>query len=97
MYKIRLNPRVPQVRCWDLADFDEVHNDPTDHVFANSRAGTVAATLRRRQAWQGEDALRSDMIERIKMWRYLSDDERFDTDHYLTRLMRPMPAGAGDG
>lgn len=96
MYKFRLNPRVPQVRCWDVADFDQVHNDPTDHVFANSRADSVAAALRRRQPWQGEDALRSDMLERIMLWRYLSGDDCFDTDHYLTRLDRPVPRGFGD-
>ncbi len=96
MYKIRLNPRVPQVRCWDLADFDQVHNDPTDHVFANSRSDSVAAVLRCRQPWQGEDALRYDMVERIKMWRYMSGDRKFDTDHFLTRLDRPRPDVAVD-
>ena len=66
-----------------------MHNDPTDHVFANSRNDSVAAVLRRRHPWQGEDSLRHDMVERTKVWRYLSDDPTFDTDHYLTRLQRP--------
>lgn len=95
MYKIRLNPVVPQVRLWDTTDFDAVHNEATDHIFATSRSDSVAAVLRTRQPWQGEDASRYDLVERTKLWRYLSDDATFDADHYLTRLDRPgQPASA---
>jgi len=73
-YAALAEPRVPQVRLWDLTDFELVHNDSADHVFANSRTGSVAATLRSRQPWQGEDELSADMIERIKLWRYLRGD-----------------------
>ena len=90
MYKIRLNPQVPQVRLWDLADFDAVQNDPTDHIFATSRNDSVAAILRTKHPWQGEDPFRYDLVERVRLWRYLSGDHRFDADHYLTRLDRPM-------
>jgi len=73
-YAALAEPRVPQVRLWDLTDFELVHNDSADHVFANSRTGSFAATLRSRQPWHGEDALSADMIKRIKLWRYLSGD-----------------------
>lgn len=89
MYKIRLNPTVPQVRLWDTTDFDTLHNDPSDHVFAVSRNDSVAAILRTRQPWQGEEMFRYDLVERARLWRYLSDDPTFDADHYLTRLDRP--------
>lgn len=93
MYKIRLNPQVPQVRLWNLDDFDAVHNDPDDHVFANARHDSVAAILRAGQPWQGEAARRYDLVERVRLWRHLSGDPRFDADHYLTRLDRPLGAG----
>lgn len=92
MYKIRLNPTVPQVRLWNTADFEAVHNDPSDHVFATSRNDSVAAILRSRQPWQGEAAFRYDLVERVKLWRHISDDHAFDADHYLTRLERPGAA-----
>ncbi len=85
MYKIRLNPMVPQVRLWNLDDFDERHNDPADHVFATSRTDSVAAILRRPIPWEGTDASRYDLMERVRLWRYLSGDAAFDTDYYLTR------------
>ena len=85
MYKIRLNPTVPQVRLWNLDNLDEVHNDAADHVFATSRTDSVAAILRRPIPWEGTDASRYDLMERVRLWRYLSGDERFDADYYLTR------------
>lgn len=90
MYKIRLNPTVPQVRLWDVADFGEAHNDHRDHVFARSRADSVAAILRQPQPWQSTDAQRYDLVERVKLWRQLSGDPTFDADYYLTRLDRPI-------
>lgn len=101
MYKIRLNPQIAQVLTWDLADFDQMQNDATDHVFAISRSDSVAAVLRTRQRWQSEDAWRYDLVERVKVWRYLSADLNFDVDHYLTRLNRPsqpalVPEAAGE-
>ncbi len=42
MYKIRLNPRVPQVRLWNTDDFDSLHNDARDHTFAHIRRDSVA-------------------------------------------------------
>jgi hypothetical protein len=88
MYKVRLNPTEPQVRRWNLADFAALQNDPTDHVFARWRHDSVAAELRRTFPWEGSDANRYDLVERIRLWRYVSGDEHFDVDYYLTRLER---------
>lgn len=86
MAKVRLNPVVPQVRCWNLDDFDAVHNDHTDHIFATSRSDSVAAVMRHPHPWQGIDAQRYDLVERIRLWRYLSGDPAFDVDYYLSRI-----------
>jgi hypothetical protein len=86
MYKIRLNPTVPQVRLWNLDDFDAVHNDPADHVFATARNDSVASELRRTFPWEGINEARYDLLERIRMWRHLSGDPSYDADYYLTRI-----------
>ena len=85
MYKLRLNPREPQVRLWNTDDFDEVHNDFRDHTFAHPRRDSVAEVLRRTQAWHGEDG-RYEQIQHARLWRYLTGDENYDVDYYLTRL-----------
>jgi hypothetical protein len=86
MYKIRLNPRVSQVKRWNLEDFEQMQNDATDHTFALMRQDSVAQIFRTMQPWQKGHEARYDQIQRARLWRYLSDDPHFDVDYYLTRL-----------
>lgn len=95
MHKVRLNPRVAQQRLWDLSDFDAIHNDPSDHTFAVMRFDSVGATLRSRQPWQAETSHRNGLVQKARLWRYLTGDENYDVDHYLTRL--EQRAGLGHG
>jgi len=86
MYKIRLNPRVPQVRLWNTGDLDAVHNEPSDHIFATARFDSVAHILRQMQPWQQGHESRYELMERARLWRYLSGDKNYDVDYYFTRL-----------
>lgn len=85
MYKIRLNPTVAQVRQWDTSDLDAMQNGPDDHVFAKFRFDSVAAVLRHREQWLGEADYRLELANRAALWRYLTGDDDFDVDWYLTR------------
>lgn len=86
MYKIRLNPRVAQVKCWDTEDFDTLQNDASDHTFALMRHDSVAQILRTLQPWQKGHEGRYEQMQRARLWRYLSDDPSFDVDYYHTRI-----------
>ena len=86
MYKIRLNPRVPQVRLWNTDDFERVHNDARDHTFAHMRNDSVANILRGALPWQQGHEVRYEQMERARLWRYLSGDDQFDVDYYHTRM-----------
>lgn len=85
MYKIRLNPVVRQLRQWDTSDLDELQNGPDDHLFARFRMDSVAGILRYREPWLGEADHRLELANRARLWRYLTGDEGFDVDWYLTR------------
>ena len=96
MHKIRLNPTGPQVRLWNTADFDDVHNSPSDHVFATMQSGSVAETFRTTHPWMGVTDHRNAQLQRALLWRYLSGDPTFDVDYYLTRLeQRSDRSGSG--
>jgi hypothetical protein len=84
MGKVRLNPTEPQVRLWDTSDLDE-RNLADDHIFAVTDPGSTASILRQRQPWYTESTYRHELVQRAKLWRYLTGDERFDVDWYLTR------------
>lgn len=70
MFKLRLGPGGRQVRRWDLADLD----DPD-----------VARTLRHEHPFAGSQA-RLEIVNRIKLWRYLTGDAAFDLDYWLGRM-----------
>ncbi len=86
MYKIRLNPTVPQVRLWNLDDFDEIQNDARDHTFAHIRRDSAAQLFRKMMPWQQGHEARYEQMERARVWRYLTDDDSFDVDYYHTRM-----------
>lgn len=87
MGKLRLNPTVPQVRLWDTSDLDD-RNRADDHIWARTDAGMVAAELRRSEPWFEPSVHRLETVQRAKLWRYLTGDEGFDVDWYLTRTER---------
>ena len=86
MHKIRLNPTVAQVRLWNTDDLAELHNPPSDHVFARMLPDSVAQILRGMQPWMSITDYRNEQVQRAKLWRYLTGDDTYDVDYYLSRL-----------
>lgn len=95
MFKIRFNPVVRQVRLWNTDDIDSPE---------------VQQALHERHAWMPYAESRLELVNRAKLWRFLTADPLFDIDYYLSReAMRPTViapgasdprlgvAGAGDG
>lgn len=95
MYKLRLNPTRPQVRHWNLDDVDQVHNGPEDHLFATFRTDSAAAMFRQLAPWHEAATGRLETVNRARLWRYLTGDDRFDADWYLTRTERRASLDGG--
>jgi len=70
MFKLRLGPRGAQRQTWDTTDV----RDP--------RIGKI---LSRDHGWYGHE-VRLEIANRIRLWRALTGDPRFDVDLWLTRL-----------
>jgi len=70
MFKLRLNPSVPQRLLWDTSDL----RDP--------RIGRI---LSRDHLWYGHE-VRLEIANRIRLWRALTGDPSFDVDRWLTRI-----------
>ncbi|GAB3891060.1 hypothetical protein GCM10029964_063610 [Kibdelosporangium lantanae] len=71
MFKIRLNPTVPQVRLWDTTDLA----DPA-----------VRAELAASQPWYEQATGRLEIHNRVALWRELTGDDTFDIDYWMTRV-----------
>ncbi|NJN84290.1 MAG: phytanoyl-CoA dioxygenase family protein [Caldilineaceae bacterium] len=88
MYKIRLNPRVRQLRLWNTDDLDEqMAGDPfTTQGRWSADDDSIYTILARREPWYENASGRLEVVNRIKLWRFLTGDDRFDVQYWLTRL-----------
>jgi hypothetical protein len=87
MFKVRLNPRVRQLRLWNTDDL----TDATKQHKAIFTRGTndvedVQTILAKGEPWFEDAAGRLEIVNRIKLWRFLTGDNNFDVHYWLTRL-----------
>jgi hypothetical protein len=90
MFKIRMHATGSQVRCWDVAD--QPKPNAQRPIFFRKSApatGTIEDILMTPEPWFEQDTGRLEYVNRIKLWRYLSDDPTYDADYWLTRLETP--------
>ena len=89
MLKIRLNPTVRQTRLWNTADLDDAMAAPQvifGPDFLKTDPQNLQSILCEHQPWFEADTGRLEFVNRVRLWRHLVGDERFDAHHWLTRL-----------
>jgi hypothetical protein len=84
MFKLRLNPTVRQLRLWNTDDIDH---------------GEVPGILSTDHKWYGNEG-RIEFVNRIRLWRFLTGNEKFDMSLWMGRLENTpenvlAPAGVG--
>jgi hypothetical protein len=87
MFKIRLCPTQRQQRLWDTSD-DGTSNTPRP-IFWTSGVPEdqhLHAILTKPEPWFEADTGRLEYINRIRFWRYISGDDNFDADYWMTRI-----------
>ncbi|MEM7331273.1 MAG: phytanoyl-CoA dioxygenase family protein [Chloroflexota bacterium] len=86
MFKVRLNPQEPQVRLWDLSDL-EAGYDAHQEIFAGKgHENDIQTILAKSEPWFENASGRLEIVNRIKMWRFITNDQNFDVHYWLTRL-----------
>jgi hypothetical protein len=86
MFKIRLNPQVPQQRLWNTDDLDESYRQHKEIFARRPDENSIQDILARGEPWFEAASGRLEVVNRIKQWRYITGDENFDVDYWLTRL-----------
>jgi len=87
MFKVRLNPVVRQLRLWNTDDLDESVGQHQP-IFAGYKPGEtdIQYILSQREPWFEDATGRLEIVNRVKMWRFLTGDDNFDVHYWLTRL-----------
>ena len=87
MFKVRLNPTVRQLRLWNTDDLDETAGEQqTIYGGSDHKEEDIQAILNRQEPWFEAADGRLEIVNRIKLWRFLTGDEDFDAHYWLTRL-----------
>jgi hypothetical protein len=87
MFKIRVRASGRQTRRWDLSDLAApVAQRPIFLRKSAPEAGSVETILTTPEPWFEQDTGRLEFVNRIKLWRYLTEDPLYDADYWLTRL-----------
>jgi len=87
MFKVRLNPRVRQLRLWNTDDLtDETKQHKAIFTRGTNDVEDVQTILAKGEPWFEDAAGRLEIVNRIKLWRFLTGDNNFDVHYWLTRL-----------
>jgi hypothetical protein len=87
MFKIRLCPTERQCRLWDTSDLDADHRQREIFWLGGPRDPEHLHTiLTEPEPWHEADTGRLEYLNRIRFWRYLTGDDDFDADYWLTRV-----------
>ncbi|MCY4071001.1 MAG: phytanoyl-CoA dioxygenase family protein [Chloroflexi bacterium] len=91
MFKLRLNPVVRQLRLWNTDDLGDEYRAPKEIHSGFPKGDDVQGILSRQEPWFEAASGRLEIVNRIKLWRFLTGDEGFDVHYWMTRLEN-MPA-----
>lgn len=86
MFKIRINPSRSQVRQFDVSTLVPRNAQAPIFYRKGPPAPGVEAILMAQEPWFENDTGRLELLNRIRLWRYLTDDPGFDADYWLTRI-----------
>ena len=74
MFKLRLNPAVRQLRLWNTDDLNAGYQMQRELYTQSARDNGVQDILSRREPWFEQASGRLEIVNRIKLWRFLTGD-----------------------
>jgi hypothetical protein len=87
MFKVRLNPTVRQLRLWNTDDLTP-ETSKSRIIFGGAKVAEpdIQDILAKPEPWFEWAEGRLEIINRIRLWRFLTGEDAFDVNYWLTRL-----------
>lgn len=86
MFKVRLNPTERQLCLWNMDDLDDSYKAPQEIHAGKHKEGEIQTILSKGEPWFEAASGRLEIVNRIKLWRYIAGDDNFDVHYWMTRL-----------
>lgn len=93
MFKVRLNPQVPQQNLWDTSDLESDYAAHQEIFAGKSQPDDIQTILSQTEPWFENASGRLEIVNRVRMWRFLTGDDNFDVHYWLTRLENKPSGG----
>ena len=71
---------------WNTDDLDGTSGPEVIYGGADPNAESIATILGRPEPWHEAADGRLEIVNRIKLWRFLTGDESYDVHYWLTRV-----------
>lgn len=85
-FKIRLMPAEKQIKLWTENSFKNTDNEEPLYWNNGNKKNSVREILQKTEPWFEADSGRLDIMNRIRLWRHLTNDKNFDAAYWLTRI-----------
>ena len=87
MFKIRMCPTRRQINLWDPDPVERAEQRPIFWTGGQqSPPNDLHEILMTPEKWFEADTGRLELLNRVRFWRYITGDENFDADYWLTRV-----------
>jgi hypothetical protein len=86
MFKVRINPSRSQVRQFDVSTLKPQDAQRPIFYLKGPLPPSVEQILMTPEPWHENDTSRLELLNRVKLWRYLTGDPDYDADYWATRL-----------
>lgn len=86
MFKVRMNPSTSQTRQFDVSTLEPQAGQRPIFYLKGPQPLSVEQILMTPEPWFEDDTGRLEFVNRVKFWRYLTGDDAYDADYWLTRL-----------
>ncbi len=86
MFKTRLAPTRRQLKLWDTTDEPTPTQRPIFWTGGAPDPDHLHSILTAPEPWFEADTGRLEYLNRVRFWRYISGDNNFDADYWVTRV-----------
>ena len=85
-FKIRLMPTQKQVKLWTNKTYKNNHEEEALYWNRGVEKNSIKEILQKTEPWFEADSGRLDILNRIRLWRHITNDKNFDAAYWLTRI-----------
>ena len=79
-------PTQKQIKLWTNKTYKNNHDEEALYWYRGIQKNSIKEILQKTEPWFEADSGRLDILNRIRLWRHITNDKNFDAAYWLTRI-----------